>query len=115
MGHKLRLMILIGASDQEMLKQQLLNDMPKTSQDCSMEIHCEFMPDSHRLKRIFQANENCKSYSQTIIMFDEIWREDMCTMYLKDYQNVDYIYCLRYDDGNAVQDNCQALEVTETT
>ena len=36
-------------------------------------------------------------------------------MNLEEYQNVDYIYCLTYIDDNAVQDNCQALEVTETT
>ena len=39
----------------------------------------------------------------------------MCKMNLEEYQNVDYIYCLRYGDSEAVQDNCQALEVTETT
>ena len=39
----------------------------------------------------------------------------MCKMNLEEYQNVDYIYCLKYQDPDAVQDNCQALEVTETT
>ena len=39
----------------------------------------------------------------------------MCKMNLEEFQNVDYIYCLAYEDPQAVQDNCQALEVTETT
>ena len=72
--HKLRVLIWIGWSNQDMLKQQLLNDMPKTSQDCSMEIHCESDPNSQKLESIFQANENCKAFLHTIIMFDEIWR-----------------------------------------
>ena len=72
--HKLRVLIWIGGPDPKMLKQQLLNDMPKTSQDCSMEIHCKRYLNSQELESIFQANENCKSFSHTIIMFDEIWR-----------------------------------------
>ena len=70
--HKLRVLIWIGADDQEMLKQQLLNEMSKTSKDCSMEIHCEFRPNSEKLERIFLANENYDSFYHTIIMFDEI-------------------------------------------
>ena len=50
-----------------------------------------------------------------VLVIKSIFRSGMCKMNLEDYQNVDYIYCLRYWDENAVQDNCQALEVTETT
>ena len=34
---------------------------------------------------------------------------------LEEHQNVDYIYCLRYGDSDAVQANFKPLEVTETT
>ena len=72
--NKIRIIIWIGSGDQEMLKQQLLNEMSKSSKDCSLEIHSEFHPSSEKLESIFQSNENYKSFSQTIIMFDEITR-----------------------------------------
>ena len=39
----------------------------------------------------------------------------MCKVNLDENQNVDYIYCLAYHDGDAVQTNSQPLEVTDTT
>ena len=39
----------------------------------------------------------------------------MCKVNSEDHQNVDYIYCLRYDGLDAIQTNCQPLEVTDTT
>ena len=38
----------------------------------------------------------------------------MCKVNSEDHQNVDYIYCLAYDDYIAVETNCQPLEVTDT-
>ena len=38
----------------------------------------------------------------------------MCQVNLKENLDVDYIYCLTYADDDAVQTNCQPLEVTET-
>ena len=48
------------------------------------------------------------------LVIKSVFRSKICKMNLEEYQNVDYIYCLAYDDDNPVQDNCQALEVTET-
>ena len=39
----------------------------------------------------------------------------MCQINLKENLQVDYIYCLTYQDENAVQTNSQPLEVTETS
>ena len=39
----------------------------------------------------------------------------MCQVNLKENLDVDYIYCLRYLDSDAVQTNSQPLEVTETS
>ena len=39
----------------------------------------------------------------------------MCKVKLEDYQNVDYIYCIDYEDDDAVPSNFQPLEVTDNT
>ena len=70
---KLRVIILIGtAYEENQLKQQL--EMSGSHSDCALDIQKEFSPDSEKLTRIFQANENYKFYSHTLIMLDEIWR-----------------------------------------
>ena len=71
--NKLRIIILIGAPFKEnQLKQQL--EMSESHKDCTLDIQILFNPDSKKLTRIFQANENYKSYSHTLIMLDEIDR-----------------------------------------
>ena len=39
----------------------------------------------------------------------------MCKVKTEDHQTVDYIFCLAYGSSDAVQTNCQPLEVTDTT
>ena len=39
----------------------------------------------------------------------------MCKANLDDNQKVDYVYCLRYDDGSAVKTNAKPIEVTDNT
>ena len=39
----------------------------------------------------------------------------MCKVKTEDHQTVDYIFCLAYGSSDAVQSNCQPLEVTDTT
>ena len=72
--NKLRIIIIIGKSySGSQLVQQL--EMPKSHRDCSQDILTEYYPpNSDELTRIFQANENYKSYSHTLIMLDEIER-----------------------------------------
>ena len=48
--------------------------MSESHIDCFLDIQTQYSPNSDDLTRIFQANENCKSYSQTLIMLDEIKR-----------------------------------------
>ena len=68
--NKLRVIILIGTeSEGNQLKQQL--EMSESHKDCTVEIEAK---SSAHLTRIFQANENYKSYFHTMIMLDEIWR-----------------------------------------
>ena len=69
---KLRVIIVIGANQGDMLKQQL--EMSESHKDCTLDIITEWRPDSEKLTRIFQANENYKSYCHTLIMLDEIER-----------------------------------------
>ena len=67
---KLRVIILIGSSDHgSQLKKQL--KMSESHKVCSLDIHSEIEADSTALTRIFQADENYKSYFHTIIMIDE--------------------------------------------
>ena len=72
--NKLRIIIIIGNSySGSQLVQQL--EMPKSHRDCSLDILTKYYPpNSDELTRIFQANENYKSYSHTLIMLDEIER-----------------------------------------
>ena len=44
-----------------------------------------------------------------------IFRTEISKVQLEDNPNVDYIYCLRYGDVEAIETNVQPLEVTETT
>ena len=44
-----------------------------------------------------------------------IFRFEICKLQLREEQKIDYIYCLRYEDNNAVQTNFQPLEVTDST
>ena len=44
-----------------------------------------------------------------------IFRSEMCKVKTEDHQTVDYIFCLAYGSSDAVQTNCQPLEVTDTT
>ena len=69
--NKLRIIILISAPFEENqlkpLKQQI--EMSESYKDCTFDITTE-----SNLTRIFQANENYKSFSHTLIMQDEIRR-----------------------------------------
>ena len=68
------IIIIIGNSfSGSQLVQQL--EMPESHRDCSQDILTEYYPpNSDELTRIFQANENYKSYSHTMILLDEIRR-----------------------------------------
>ena len=69
--NKLRIIVLIGSSENEsQLKQQL--EMSESHKDCTVEIVTELI--AEKLTRIFWANENYKTYSHTLIMLDEIAR-----------------------------------------
>ena len=71
--NKLRVIILIGhCFEENQLKQQL--KISESHRDCSLDITIGYRPDSDKLTRIFEANENYKSYSHTLIMLDEIDR-----------------------------------------
>ena len=50
-----------------------------------------------------------------MFLINFIFRSRICQVNLKENLDVDYIYCLRYNDAYAVQVNSQLLEVTETT
>ena len=70
--NKLRVIILIGTKwEENMLKKHL--EMSEYHKDCSLDIKTD-IANSEKLTRIFQANENYKSFSQTLIMLDEINR-----------------------------------------
>ena len=76
--NKLRIIIVINTSrdtssrEVNQLKRQL--EMSESHKDCSLDIHTESFPNSEELTRIFQADENYKNYTHTLIMIDEIWR-----------------------------------------
>ena len=70
--NKLRVIILIGVTSGSQLKQQL--EMSESHCDCSVDVIAELSPNSEKLTKTFQANENYKSYSHTLIMLDEINR-----------------------------------------
>ena len=69
----LRIIIVIGTIRKEnQLKQQL--EMSESHKDCTLDIITEDDPGSENLTKFFQANENYKSYSKTLMMLDEIHR-----------------------------------------
>ena len=69
---KIRVIIVIGYSEAGSQLKRQLDEMSKSTKDCTIEIQIEWTPHSQYLTRIFQANENYKSYSHTLIMLDEI-------------------------------------------
>ena len=71
--NKLRVIIVIRASDENMLKEQLMKS--KNLKFCNPEIQTELIiPDSQKLTTFLHAKKNYKSYIRTIIMIDEINR-----------------------------------------
>ena len=71
--NQLRVIVVIGMSrDGSQLKQQL--EKSESHNDCSLDIKTDKYPNSEKLTRIFQANENYKSYKHTLILMDEIDR-----------------------------------------
>ena len=73
--NRLRVIIWIGTdSEDNILKQQLINNMPMGIKDCLLEIHTNYVPISEKLNKIFQANENYNSYLHTLVMIDETMR-----------------------------------------
>merc|ERR1711884_616477 len=86
--------------------------------DCKLEIHTKYDPNPEKLQEILQADEQYKSYSHTLIMFDEIWRKEMCRVDLEDDQKMDYVYSLDYSDAYSVPKvhvTDETVKVTETT
>ena len=71
--NKIRIIILIGwSTDRSHLKQQI--KMSESHNECTLEIATEKPPYLKKLTKIFQDNENYKSFSNTLIMLDEIYR-----------------------------------------
>ena len=73
--NKLRIIILIGTDTvlgQNQLEKQL--EMSERHKDCTVDIKTKIGPNSTDLTRIFQANENYKSFSHTLILLDDIQR-----------------------------------------
>ena len=69
----MRIIILIGFSnDKSQLKQQL--KMSQNHKDCTLDIRTLEYPDSKNLTKLFQADQDYRSYFHTIIMMDEISR-----------------------------------------
>ena len=72
---KLRVIILISTNSTENQLEQQLLELSESHIDCTLDIEAQDLYEhSERLTRIFQANENYKSYFHTMIMLDEIWR-----------------------------------------
>ena len=111
---KLRVIIVIKGNDISMLKDEI--EMSKNHQDfCTLDIETKLdFQDSQKLTMLFKA-KNYKSFSHTIIMIDDINRGQMQKCNFDEDQKVDYIYCLRYGDDDAVKTNFQALEVIDDT
>ena len=113
---KLRVIIWIGTgSEDNMLKQDMTI---KNVKDCKLEIHTKYDPNPEKLQEILQADEQYKSYSHTLIMFDEIWRKEICRVDLEDDLKMDYVYSLDYSDAYSVPKvhvTDETVKVTETT
>ena len=71
---KLRVIVIIGMSQEESQLKQQLDEMSKSVKDCTLDIQVEYNPNSKKLTRIIHAIEDYKSYSHTLIMLDEISR-----------------------------------------
>ena len=71
---KLRVIVIIGMSQEESQLEQQLDEMSKSVKDCTLDIQVEYNPNSKKLTRIVHAIEDYKSYSHTLIMLDEISR-----------------------------------------
>ena len=71
---KLRVIVIIGMSQEESQLKQQLDEMSKSVKDCTLDIQVEYNPNSKKLTRIVHAIEDYKSYSHTLIMLDEISR-----------------------------------------
>ena len=71
---KLRVIVIIGMSQEESQLKQQLDEMSKSVKDCTLDIQVEYSPNSKKLTRIVHAIEDYKSYSHTLIMLDEISR-----------------------------------------
>ena len=69
---KLRVIVIIGMSQEESQLEQQLDEMSKSVKDCTLDIQVEYNPNSKKLTRIIHAIEDYKSYSHTLIMLDEI-------------------------------------------
>ena len=109
---KLRVIIWIGTgSEDNMLKQDL---SIQSTKDCSLEIHTKYDATSEKLKEVLQADEYYKTYSHTLVMFDEIWRKEMCQLDSEDDLKVDYVYSLDYSDAYSVPKAQKTVKVTET-
>ena len=72
--NKLRVIIIIDFTKEDSQLKQQLEEMFKSTKDCTLDLQIEWSPNSEELTRIFQANENYKSFSHTLIMLDEISR-----------------------------------------
>ena len=70
--NKLRVIIWIGSDQGNMLRQQLA--MSENHKDCYFGIEMDNEPNSKKLTTVFQAKEDYRSYSHTLIMIDEIHR-----------------------------------------
>ena len=68
---KLRVIIWVGTVAK---KQQMSKEMSQRPSYWSLEIHADTNPNPENLTLIYQANENYRSFSHTLIMLDGIWR-----------------------------------------
>ena len=98
---KLRVIICINATTANMLKQQMINDWLKYTNDCHQEIHTQEFRIQKDLKQILKGtNKNYQFYSHTLVMLDEIARDEMTQVPLEEWEEckIDYIYCIAYHD-----------------
>ena len=95
---KLRVIICINATANNMLKQQMINDWLKSTIDCHQEIHTQEFRIQKDLKPILKGtNKNYQSYSHTLVMLDEILRDEMIQVDMEECK-IDYIYSIAYHD-----------------
>ena len=94
---KLRVIICINATANNMLKQQMINDWLKSTIDCHQEIHTQEFRIQKDLEPILKLNKNHQCYSHTLVMLDEILRDEITQVSLEECK-IDYIYCIAYHD-----------------